>query len=349
VLAGGFIGAVTQHAPDSGGSAGAAHGSAGGPEFAGGAPGAARGLAGGPEFAGGAPGAAHGSAGGPPDPPPGYVWVSPPPRQPPWRAPRWLKVLTAIWAVVIVVGGAWYALHGRPSVREQTTIGEARSVVDRAVVDVVNAAGGAPVVSVSGFVRIDSCRITPLRSGASYRRVVDLYTSPGTESTILHTIAARLPTRYHGQATAGRKPTLYADAGDYVAVRGSVPAAGVVEVAAVTGCRQDSGAGVNEPAPGSATVAALTPVLRALGHPAAAMATVASLACPGGGRLDAVEATLPPGSAPTSLAAALAGASANPVASGPAVYAFRDGAVDVVARTDSGTHAVTVTATSRCG
>jgi hypothetical protein len=294
-----------------------------------------------------------------PPPPPGYVWVrpSPPPRKDwPWRLPRWLKIVTAVWIVALVVGGGWYALHGQPSVREQTTIGNARPVVDRAIVDVVAASNGAPVVAVSGFERVNSCKITPVRSGAEFRRVVDLYTSPGSESAILRTIASHLPARYRAQASSAgstgsvSKLALDADAGDYVAVDGTVPAPGRIRIVAATGCRQNVGATVAQPPPaaGSAYVAALAPVFGALGRPPAPYATVADLACPSGGSLRSVQALLPPGSAPASLATTLHTLAVTPAASTATVYAYRSGSVDVVAVADAVTHAVTVTATSRC-
>ncbi len=287
-----------------------------------------------------------------PAPPPGYVWVrpTPPPTNRRWRVPLWLKILTGVWTVALVIGGGWYALHGEPSVREQTSIGDARPVVDRTIVDVVAAAGGGPVVAVSGFDRVKSCKITPVRSGAEFRRVVDLYTSPGSESAILHMIASGLPARYHAQTGSSARLTLDADAGDYVAVDGTVPAPGLIRIKADTGCRQDKGVGVGEPSPaaGSPSVAALAPVLGALGRPAVPYATVADLACPSGGSLRSVAATLPPGSAPASLATTLRTLAPTPAAASRTTYAFRSGAVDVVAVANPASHAVTVTATTRC-
>jgi hypothetical protein len=258
--------------------------------------------------------------------------------------------VTVAWIVVLVIGGGWYALHGKPSVREQTTIGNARPVVDRAIVDAVAAAGGAPVVAVSGFERVKSCKITPVRSGAEFRRVADLYTSPGTESAVLHMIASGLPARYHAKAASSGKVTLDADAGDYVTVDGTVPAPGLVRIEAATGCRQNSGATAGEPSPpaGSASVAALAPVLGALGRPAVSYATVADLACASGGSLRSVAATLPPGSAPASLATTLRTLAASPATATRTSYAFRSGAVDIVAVANSTSHAVIVTATTRC-
>jgi hypothetical protein len=262
----------------------------------------------------------------------------------------WLRVVTILWIIALAVGGGWYAVHGKPSVREQTTIGSARPVADRAIVDVVSAAGGGPVVAVSGFDRVKSCKITPVRSGAEFRRVVDLYTSPGSESAILHMIASGLPARYHAHAVSSAKLRLDADAGDYVAVDGTVPTPGLIRVVAATGCRQDSGAAVGEPSPPAASpaVAAAAPILGALGRPAVSYATVADLACPSGGSLRSVQATLPPGSAPASLATTLRTLAATPAAANRTTYAFRSGAVDVVIVANPTSHAVTVTATTRC-
>ncbi|HEU0239057.1 MAG TPA: hypothetical protein VFR11_07215 [Micromonosporaceae bacterium] len=276
-----------------------------------------------------------------------------PPPEPPRRVPLWLKIMSAVWAVALVVGGVWYSLHGRPTVREQTTIALAQPVVDRAIVDVVNAAGTGPLVAISGFERIGSCHVTPIRPGAEYRRVADFYAPRGTESAILQGIASHLPHRYAAAATSGgarTKPLLFADAGDYVAVAGSVPAPGVVEVVAMTGCRPEGDLAVAEPTPptGSAELAAIGPVLAALGRPAVRTVTVASLACPSGGSLRSVAATLPPRSAPSSLATTLAPVSATPAVASAGTFAVREGSVDVVARTNGTTHAVTVTGTSRC-
>jgi hypothetical protein len=250
--------------------------------------------------------------------------------------------------VLLLAGGVWYAQHGRPSVREQTTIGNARPVVDRAIVDVVSAAGGAPVVAVSGFDEISTCAITPVRQGADYKRVVRLYVPPGAESAVLDTIARGLPPSYGALARTGGTLTLYADAGDYVAVTGTVPAPGQVQIQALTGCRPATGAQVAEPpAPaGSPQVAAMGPVLGALGAPAPATVTVADLACPSGA-LRTVQATLPPGHAPASLATALGRLSAAPAAATPNLYAYRDGPVDIVVLSSGGT--VTISATTRCG
>jgi hypothetical protein len=298
-----------------------------------------------------APDRATEGAGGLPAPPPGYVWVYPAPYEPPrpWRAPRWLKVTSALWAVALLVGGLLYSLYGRPSVREQTSIGNARPVVDTAVVDVLAAAGPDPVAAVSPFTSAGSCRITTARAGASFVRTIDLFTRPGTEPALLDRVVAGLPARYHAKVTTGPGGGLYADAGDYVAVVGSVPAPGQVQVRALTGCRDPAGSGAAEPtaAPDAPAVAAISAVFDRLGTRPGTSRDVAVLGCGDGRSVRSTQAAAgDTGPAASQLGASLAGLAADPVASGPAVYAYRSGQVDVVARrTPEG---VTVTATTRC-
>ena len=244
-----------------------------------------------------------------------------------------------------MVAAVIYSLHGRPTVREQTSVGNARPVVDAAVADVVSAAGPGPVVAVSGFASVGSCRITAARSGASFGRTVDVYTAPGGEPALLRRIVAGLPARYHAKVT-GAATGLYADAGDYVALVGTVPAPGQVQVRALTGCRDPAGSDVSEPvtAAGSAAFGAVSAVFDRLALRAGVPRDVAVLTCAGGGQLRAVQAA--GGSVASPLGSALAGLSSNPVASGPTTYVYRTGDVDVVARrTPQG---VTVTATTRC-
>jgi hypothetical protein len=282
--------------------------------------------------------------------PPGYVWVQPAPYEPPpaWRVPRWLKITTVAWAVALVAAAVLYSLHGRPSVREQTSIGNARPVVDTAAVDVVLAAGPDPTVAVSAFASVGSCRITAARPGASFGRTVDLYTKPGTEPALLRQIVAGLPARYHAGVTPGTGLGLYADAGDYVALVGTVPAPGQVQVRALTGCRDPAGSDVAEPvtAPGSAALTAVSAVFARLGARSGAPRDVAVLDCGGGRSVRAVQAVAGPGRVGSPLGDALVGLSTDPVASGPTVYAYRSERVDVVVRRTA--EGVTVTATTRC-
>jgi hypothetical protein len=283
--------------------------------------------------------------------PPGYVWAYPAPPVPPeepWKAPRWLLYLTVVWIALLLGLAGFYVFHGRATVREQTSISQARPVVDAAVARVVSAAGSGPVVAVSAFQRTGSCKITVVRSGAQYQRAVDLYAAPGTESALLRTVADGLPVSY-GAHLGRHGLTLSADAGDFVAVAGSVPSPGVVEIRALTGCRPDEyrvPAAVPA-APGTAESDAVLTAAAALGRgPEPGPVVVADLVCPGSGRaMRAVQVTT--ATSATSLGAALAALAPRPVLGTQNLVAYRSGAVDVVVRRAGG--AVTVTGTTVCG
>jgi hypothetical protein len=190
--------------------------------------------------------------------PPGYVWVyqAPPEPEQPRRTPKWVIWLTAAWAVGLVVAGSLYALHGEPTVREQTTIVDARATVDRAAGNVITAAGAAPVIAVEPFAREKDCDITPVRSGQDWARLVHVYGPPGAESLLLSSIVDGLPAGYHAKTGPGHALTLNADAGDYVGVIGAVPSAGDIKIRIATGCRPVGG---NVPAAAAPTDSELVP------------------------------------------------------------------------------------------
>ena len=173
---------------------------------------------------------------------PVYLAYQPPPPPPPPdpRRRRLLIGLSAAWALVLLVAAVWYALDGRPSVREQTTIAQAQATVDRVIGEVVAAAGSGTVPAVSGYDQVESCDVTPVRAGARYDRQAWLATRPGTERALLDRLAGALPAGYRPDlvtSPASAAPKLLADAGDYVAVTGTVDRPGLVLVSASTGCR----------------------------------------------------------------------------------------------------------------
>jgi hypothetical protein len=208
------------------------------------------------------------------DIPPRYVPYEPPPPPPPVD-PRRRRVLIAIcaaWTLVLLLGGVWYAWHGRPSVREQTTIAQAAPTVDRAIGQVIAAAGAGVVPAITGYDKLESCAVTPVRIGARYDREVWLAAAPGTESGLLDRIAAGLPAGYRPVAThpstgGSPAPRLAADAGDYVAISGSVDRSGLVRITASTGCRPLGHPPAADPAvaPPTADRAPIDRVLAALG------------------------------------------------------------------------------------
>jgi hypothetical protein len=181
-----------------------------------------------------------------PDAPPTYGPYLPyePPPPPPAPDPRKRRVLiavTAAWALLLTVSAVWYSLHGRPTAREQTTIASAEPTVTRVTQEVVRAVAGTSVVpAFSGFEKVRDCDVTAARSGAEYERVLWLYTPVGSEPALLDRIADGLPDRYDARvfhSPGGAVHTLSADAGNFVAVTGSVLLPGLVRVRAGTGCR----------------------------------------------------------------------------------------------------------------
>ena len=276
-----------------------------------------------------------------PPAPPGYVWAQPVPEPPRWRAPAWLKVLSVLWIVGLLIGAVYYAKHGRPTVREQTTIVSARPVVDRAIADAVTAAGTGPVIAVSDYAKTGSCRVTPVRGGSEYARTLTLATPPGTESALLKTIATGLPKSYRASAD-DKATTMYADAGDFVGVLGTVKTPGQVQIRAVTGCRPMGGS-VPLPASAVTELPEITAAEQALGVQAGSV-TRTQVACPDGGVIATETATVPTSQVPGPLRNAKL--SAAPTVAADNLYAYRSTAADVLVRQSAS--GLTISATTRC-
>jgi hypothetical protein len=207
-----------------------------------------------------------------PEPPPGYLPYPPPPPPPPTdpRRRRLVVGLVTGWVLVLLVGAVWYALDGRPTIPEQTTVEQAQATVDRAVGLVVTAARPVAVPAISGYDQVESCDITPVRGGVRYDRQAWLATPPGSESALLDRIARELPAGYRPavfKPSAPEKARLTADAGDYVAVTGTVDRPGLVLVSAATGCRPLGRRPVGDPSgsPGPTDRAQLDRALAAFG------------------------------------------------------------------------------------
>ena len=287
----------------------------------------------------------------PTDLPPGYVWAYQPPPEPekPWKAPRWLIWTTVAWAVVLVVSGTIYALRGKPTVREQTTIAGSQTTVDHAIGNVVKAAGPGPIVVLGGFVKVSGCDITPVRSGVEYTRAVDLYAAPGSESATLKAIAKGLPPSYAARVGPGNVLDLNADAGDFVGLIGAAPGPGQIEVKAETGCRSAGEAIAVVPAPdlNANEMAPVRAVLAELGATPAST-SAAQIPCAGAtGTIRTVSVHATAASAGTSLKASLDKVMQHPVIDTANLVAYRIGLSDVVVQQGPG--GVDISATSRCG
>jgi len=141
-----------------------------------------------------------------------------------------------IWALLLV-GLAYYSYRRDPAtVPGQTTIAQARQTMDKVT---------GELQAVSSSVQLGEyaerpCEITNARDGRSVRRELTFTTTPGDEASLLRSLAAGLPKAYRATTTADDDTvTLYADAGDFVAVRGRKGAdAGTVVVTLLSGCRE---------------------------------------------------------------------------------------------------------------
>jgi hypothetical protein len=271
---------------------------------------------------------------------PGVTSSSPAPTR---RHPRWLAWATVTWAVIIAMAAIWGAWHGRPTVREQSTIGAALPVADAAIGRVAAAAAGPDAVAALGGYSQTSadCRVTPVRSGQRYERWIDLYTAQGNEGPVLDRIAARLPASYHATVRHVPPPgnALEADAGTFVAVHGVILGPGVVRVTADTGCRPVSHP-VSEPDAAS-TVPDRAPVQGVLDRLGATSPDWRThrVPCPSGGSLWTVEAT-------ARGAASLTGLASSPVISRPDLVAYRTGPAQLTVSENSGV--LVVTSTTGC-
>lgn len=257
----------------------------------------------------------------------------------------WLLTGLAVWAVLL--GALAVVSHRRdaPTVREQRTLAQALPVVDEAVGRLLAGAGddAVPVIVPRAIER--GCRITPMRDGATATGMIRFYTAdaPG----LLDRLGAALPPAYEATVThRGTSHALDADAGEFVAVRGRIPATGEVQVVVTTGCRPpDVEAGDLLPAtafddePGR--------VLTALAATSVEPATSTAAPCPTGGVAETATA-LGHGIAPSPPPATALGTPPGTVeiVNTPKVYAYRqpDGlAVAVIPGPASGDARVSVT------
>ncbi|MFV2113321.1 hypothetical protein ACFHW0_13400 [Micromonospora sp. LOL_025] len=245
---------------------------------------------------------------------------------------RWLLAATVAWAVLLAVLTWTSVRNDPPTVREQRTLTEAGSVVDRAIGALVAAAGDTAVLTPPEVDR--GCRVTPFADGAELSRGVDVFVAAGGEATLLERVADRLPADWRAgvRLTAEDGARLRGDAGEFVTVSGGIAGDGRVRLTVDTGCRP-VGDGYDVPAADAAGAEgdALGEALRALGAPAGqAPERVVTAPCPGGGgTARSVRSVGVP--APASPAAALAPVTRLPVLDDSQAYAYRRGPVTVVA------------------
>ena len=267
------------------------------------------------------------------------------------RRRRWLIGGTIVWFVLLVAVAVDSAGRDRATVPDQLDIASALPDVDRATGAVSAAADGAGRVLVIGAVVMQDCDVTPVRAGADAARDVTVHVRAGEAPTTLDAIAAALPASYGARVSHSRGGTrheLSADAGEFVAVHGTVDDGGtVLTLRSSTGCRP-LGAGATTPVvPAGATPAPLAVALKALQLTGQDPATIREVGCPSGGRARTVSVNGQP--APPDLGRALRAVTAGAVVIEEAAdrLAYRAGDTSVVVTSES--DRVAVTATTGCG
>jgi hypothetical protein len=274
--------------------------------------------------------------------------------------PRWLVVAVVAWGVALAAGVWWAADTGAPTAREQTTVAQALPIVDEATANIAQAAtaDGRAVVAISGFDRVGDCRITVVRRGARYQRIVTVLVPPGAEAAALDRVAAGLPKGYGAAVRHGAVPRLTADAGFFVGISGGVAGSGQLRFVVDTGnCRGETvplapGPERAGPPPASAgdppasLRAPIEAVLTAL-RVGPAEWTTHVVACPDGTLVRSAQALGEPGAAPADrLDDALRDQGETTILAAPDAVAYRSGPVGVSARVVD--DRLVVTATTVC-
>ncbi|MGC4803972.1 hypothetical protein [Micromonospora sp. DT233] len=260
--------------------------------------------------------------------PAGYAPPTDPPEPTPARRrPRWLLAATVAWALLLGVL-TWVSVRDdEPTVREQRTLAQAGPVVDRAVGELVAAAGDR-VVALQPDRITRGCRVTPLLDGATLERGVEVLDPAAEPGALLTEIADRLPAGWLAETWSDDDgPRLRADAGEFVLVQGRPAGDGRIRLTARTGCRP-IGDGYRPPAAQPGPEAdALAAALRTLGQPTTQPVQRVAAPCPGTDR-QARTARLTLDTAPAQPPRALAPAGTVRLET-PEVYAYRQGAVTV--------------------
>lgn len=156
-----------------------------------------------------------------------------------WTGKRlWIVGLLAAWAVGLLVAGVWSAHHDPPTVRAQSDLVSGEQTVDaaaatlRGVVEPVTS--GEPDV----LTRVTDCRLSLGRRGQELERQLTLHLPAGREQALLERLTEHLPERWRARHYPGTQ-RFYADAGNFVTVRGEVTAPGQVRLTLDTGCRPE--------------------------------------------------------------------------------------------------------------
>ncbi|HEX2418998.1 MAG TPA: hypothetical protein VHJ83_12895 [Micromonosporaceae bacterium] len=264
---------------------------------------------------------------------------------------RWFGLLIGAWSAVLLVLAFATASGGDATVVEHRSAVAARVAVNRATVDLIRAAGQSVAVQISDYHFLRDCRVSLVRGGAEYRRVVRLHLLPGAEAELVELIARELPDDY--RATTYRsdgRHRLSASGDEFVELTstGGSPGQGVLQVEVDTGCRPLDGPVVTLRTPPTRTeLARIDEVLDLLGLSRDSAARLRwrteTIGC-GDGSLRSVEfsSTSVP-DRPLGDLADLTPPDAKVLVREPEVLAYRQGAVSVLATTTEGRLRVTTT------
>jgi hypothetical protein len=266
------------------------------------------------------------------------------PPAPPRRRSRWWLIGGIVaWTLMLIAVSVVSVHTGRPTVPEQRDTNAAVAAVDRASGALLAAIGVDRVIAIGPLVVDTDCEITPVRDGAEASRAVTVHVTADRAPAVLDAIGAALPAGYGAEVTHGRSGTVHqlrADAGDFIAVRGTV-SDGVITLRARSGCRPLDG-----PAP-TAPVAAIAPVPPALDQVLGALGVTGqfspvadAVACPNGvtARTVTVSDVATAGDPGRVLHAIVGEATVDE----PGRYAYRADAVSVVVTTVDGRARVAV-------
>ncbi|GAA2377690.1 hypothetical protein [Dactylosporangium salmoneum] len=258
---------------------------------------------------------------------------------------RWIITGVVAWAAAVAGFALWSQANERPTAREQTTIADALPTVDGALGQIYATLDPSATVAVlGGYRRTEaSCRVTSVREGTRFVRDLTVYVKKSTEGATLDHVKAGLPASFKAEVVHnGPTDLLSADAGNFVAVRGSVAEPGQLRFTADTGCRPQN-APVAEVTPQSqnANRAPVQAVLDTLGKQASQWRTH-RLTCPAGGTLWTVEAVT---SGDGAAARATVPASAV-VLDEPKAFAYRAGAAGLALRAEN--DSLVISSTTGC-
>ena len=141
------------------------------------------------------------------------------------------------WGVLLAGLGFWSALRSPPTVREQSDLGAAKQVIDEVVGRI---SGNTPPdwqFFDEGY-KEEDCELTLIRDGRKATRSLRLTGPAATENDAVTDIATTVGgEELRVRPVNGPAESFYADAGEYVAVRGQIDSPGVIVVQLTSGCR----------------------------------------------------------------------------------------------------------------